>query len=122
MTHPTPRALTRRGFLATSLGAAATIGLAACGGGSTNVPGQQQSAPAGDGGAAGYDGPKVDLKFWNGFTGGDGAFMKKLVDEFNTSHPNIAISVQTMQWADYYAKLLQDSLLRASADTAEALA
>lgn len=106
MTHPTPRALTRRGFLATSLGAAATIGLAACGGGgSAGVPGQQQSAPAGDGGAAGYDGPKVDLKFWNGFTGGDGPVMKKLVEQFNSEHDNIAVAMNTMQWADYYATL-----------------
>lgn len=105
MTPPTPRSLSRRGFLATSLGAAATLGLAACGGGSAGVPGQQQSAPAGDGGAAGYDGPKVDLKFWNGFTGGDGPIMKQLVDKFNSEHPNIAVAMNIMQWADYYATL-----------------
>ena len=97
--------LTRRGFLATGLGVAATAGLAACGGsGSSGVPGSNQ-APAGDGGAAGYDGPAVTLQFWNGFTGGDGAFMKKLVTQFQTEHQNIKISMNTMQWADYYAKL-----------------
>lgn len=46
----TPSAVTRRGFLATSLGAAATVGLAACGGKSPNVPGSNP-APSGGGGA-----------------------------------------------------------------------
>ena len=105
MTQPTdPRSLSRRGFLATSLGAAATVGLAACGGGgSAGVPGSSQ-AP-GDGGASGYSGPNVSLNFWNGFTGGDGAFMKKLVQQFNTEHPNIKVTMNVMQWVDYYAKL-----------------
>lgn len=100
----TPSAVTRRGFLATSLGAAATVGLAACGGKSPNVPGSNP-APSGGGGAQGYDGPAVALSFWNGFTGGDGPFMKKLVDKFNGEHPNIKVTMNTQQWADYYAKL-----------------
>jgi multiple sugar transport system substrate-binding protein len=105
MTQPSiQRSLSRRGFLATSLGAAATVGLAACGQGSGGVPGQQQSAPGG-GGASGYEGPNVALNFWNGFTGGDGPIMKKLVEQFNTEHPNIKVTMNVMQWADYYAKL-----------------
>jgi multiple sugar transport system substrate-binding protein len=104
MTQPHPNPLTRRGFLATSLGAAATVGLSACGGGSSNVPGQNP-APAGQGGAEGYDGPAVALNFWNGFTGGDGKVMKKLVDKFNSEHDNIKVTMNTQQWADYYAKL-----------------
>ena len=66
-------------------------------------PGNQ--APAGDGGAAGYDGPAVTLTFWNGFTGGDGPIMKKLVQQFSTEHENIKVTMNTLQWADYYAKL-----------------
>lgn len=97
--------LSRRGLLAVGLGAAATAGLSACGGGgSSNVPGAQKPA-AGNGGASGYSGPAVTLKFWNGFTGGDGAFMKKLTDKFQTEHANIKIEANTMQWANYYAKL-----------------
>ena len=53
----------------------------------------------------GYTGPKVALPFWNGFTGGDGPFMKQLVDQFNAEHPNIEVTMNTMQWADYYQKL-----------------
>ena len=47
----------------------------------------------------------MSLAFWNGFTGGDGPFMKKLVEQFNSEHPNIAVTMNTMQWADYYTKL-----------------
>src|SRR5215207_253697 len=105
MTQPSiQRSLSRRSFLATSLGAAATVGLAACGQGSGGVPGQQQSAPGG-GGASGYSGPAVTLAFWNGFTGGDGPIMKQLVNQFNSEHDNIKVTMNTLQWADYYAKL-----------------
>ncbi len=104
MTTPDPLFLTRRGFLTTSLGVAATVGLTACGSGSAGVPGGNQ-APAGEGGAAGYDGPAVTLTFWNGFTGGDGPIMKQLVEQFSTEHENIKVTMNTLQWQDYYAKL-----------------
>lgn len=84
-----------------ALGAAGA--LAACGSGSSGKPG---AAPAnGDGGAKGYEGPAVELDFWNGFTGGDGPFMRKIVDAFNAEHPNIKVKMTVMQWADYYTKL-----------------
>jgi multiple sugar transport system substrate-binding protein len=104
MIQPGTHALTRRGFLATSLGVAATVGLTACGGGSANVPGQQQEAPGG-GGAEGYDGPAVSLAFWNGFTGGDGAFMKQMIETFNSEHENIEVQMNTLEWADFYSKV-----------------
>jgi multiple sugar transport system substrate-binding protein len=96
--------LSRRTVLYGALGIAGAAGLSACGAGSGGVPGQAPAA-TGNGGATGYNGPKVALAFWNGFTGGDGPFMKRLVDQFNSEHPNIAVSMNTMQWADYYAKL-----------------
>src|SRR5690606_41176010 len=43
--------------------------------------------------------------FWNGFTGGDGPVMQKLVDTFNAEHPNITVKMTVMEWADYYAKI-----------------
>ena len=45
------------------------------------------------------------LAFWNGFTGGDGPFMKQMVEEFNKANPNVTVSMNTLQWADYYAKV-----------------
>jgi multiple sugar transport system substrate-binding protein len=85
--------------LGVGLGAAATLTAAGCGQGSA-----ERASSAGDGGKN-YDGPKVDLKLWNGFTGGDGAIFKQLVTKFNGEHNNIALSVTTYEWADYYAKL-----------------
>lgn len=93
--------ISRRSILGGAAAVGMTAALSACGK-SANNP---EPAASGDGGAAGYDGPKVTLAFWNGFTGGDGAFMKKLVDQFVAEHANIAVTVQTMQWADYYTKL-----------------
>jgi multiple sugar transport system substrate-binding protein len=85
------------------IGAAGAAGLlAGCGEGSAGKPG---AAATGDGGAKGYDGPNVDLDFWNGFTGGDGPFMRKLVDQFHAEHTNIKVKMTVMQWADYYTKL-----------------
>ncbi|MEU8328107.1 ABC transporter substrate-binding protein [Micromonospora sp. NPDC048839] len=86
--------------LGLGLGAAASLTLAGCGGGDDNA-----SGPAAGNGGKEYTGPKVDLKLWNGFTGGDGDIFKALVNQFNAEHQNIAVSVATYQWEDYYNKL-----------------
>ena len=31
--------------------------------------------------------------------------MNKLVDQFNSEHPNIKVSMNTIQWADFYQKV-----------------
>ncbi|MEV4541953.1 multiple sugar transport system substrate-binding protein [Micromonospora echinaurantiaca] len=84
--------------LGLGLGAAATLTLAGCGD-------DDASGPAAGNGGKDYTGPKVDLKLWNGFTGGDGDIFKALVNQFNTEHQNIAVSIATYQWDDYYNKL-----------------
>jgi multiple sugar transport system substrate-binding protein len=86
--------------LGVGLGAATALGLAGCG----DDPTDSGPAASGDGGKT-YTGPKVDLLLWNGFTGGDGDIFKKLVTQFNGEHQNIAVTVATYQWEDYYAKL-----------------
>ena len=93
--------LSRRGVL--GMGAALGVGAAvsACGGGSAGAPGQQ----AADVGEGAYEGEKVTLGFWNGFTGGDGAFMKQMVETFNSEHDNIAVEMNTLEWADFYSKV-----------------
>ncbi|GAB3816481.1 ABC transporter substrate-binding protein [Micromonospora zhanjiangensis] len=83
--------------LGAGLGAATALSLAGCGGG-------KDATQAGNGGKD-YTGPKVDLKLWNGFTGGDGDIFKALVDKFNSEHANIALAVTTFKWDDYYTKL-----------------
>jgi multiple sugar transport system substrate-binding protein len=98
--------LNRRQFLGLGAGAGASMLLAACGGGTSTPPG------AGGGGGGGqfgegkeYTGPNVSLAFWNGFTGGDGPFMRKLVEQFNGEHQNIKVSMNVLQWADFYPKV-----------------
>jgi multiple sugar transport system substrate-binding protein len=94
--------LTRRGFL----GAAGVLGgaaaLAACGG--TSKPGGGGDTGAAAGGTA-YNGPKVSLAFWNGWTGADGDFAKKMVAEFNQKTPNVHVQMNVYQWADFFQKL-----------------
>ena len=104
MTHtPSSPILPRRLFLG-SLGAVgASAALAACGGGSTPPGAAPTSGAFGKGDT--YTGPKVALAFWNGFTGGDGPFMKQMVEEFNKANPNVTVSMNTLQWADYYSKV-----------------
>ncbi|MFF5079694.1 extracellular solute-binding protein [Actinoplanes sp. NPDC000266] len=94
----------RRGLLGLTAGAGGAVLLSACGDSGPNekvTGGGQNAAPA----PTAYTGPNVALAFWNGFTGGDGPFMKKLVDQFNTENPNIKVSMNTYQWADYYQKV-----------------
>jgi multiple sugar transport system substrate-binding protein len=89
--------------------AAMTIALTACGGKSSDEATGEDTA-AGDADAAAsttYDGPNVELAFWNGFTGGDGPFMRDLVQQFNSEHPNIKVKMVVHQWADYYQKVPQ---------------
>src|SRR4051812_34810099 len=75
-----PGASRRRRLALGSVSIVAGLALAACGGGVT-----PEEAAQGGGGAEApeftgeYDGPDVELAYWNGFTGGDGPFMQKMV-------------------------------------------
>jgi multiple sugar transport system substrate-binding protein len=99
------RQLSRKRFVVTAAGAGASLFLAACGGSSSSeATGGDAASTSGDGGKS-YSGPKVDLQFWNGFTGGDGPFMRQMVDQFNGEHDNIKVKMVVQQWADYYQKV-----------------
>jgi len=97
------RRLTRQDFLLLSAGAGAGIVLAGCGGGPQSNPAVQ--GQGGGGGGKEYNGPKVDLAFWNGFTGGDGPYMQKLVAEFSANEKNINVAMNTVDWTEYYQKV-----------------
>lgn len=98
---------TRRGLIGAGLGISSAAVLAACGGGrsANNSGGTKPPDTNAEPAATSYDGPTVTLAFWNGFTGGDGTFMKRIVDDFVTDHPNIKVTTTTMQWSDFYQKL-----------------
>jgi multiple sugar transport system substrate-binding protein len=98
--------LTRRKFVAVTAGAGAAFLLASCGGKSGDEVAGGGGGEA-TGGGSGYTGPNVDLQFWNGFTGGDGPFMRDLVKQFDSEHDNIKVKMVVQQWADYYQKVPQ---------------
>jgi multiple sugar transport system substrate-binding protein len=85
------------------------IAVTACGGKSSDeaTGGDTEAADANAAASTTYDGPNVELAFWNGFTGGDGPFMRDLVQQFNSEHPNIKVKMVVHQWADYYQKVPQ---------------
>jgi multiple sugar transport system substrate-binding protein len=97
--HVLNATMNRRGFL--FLGASAAV-LSACGGGS-GVGGPQQSSGGTFTGS--YDGPTVNLDYWNGFTGGDGPTMVAMVKDFGEAHDNVKVKNTTVQWADFYQRL-----------------
>ena len=97
-------ALSRRQLLAIGGAAAAVAGLSACGGGKSAqeaAGGSQPSATF----TGGYNGPAVTLSYWNGFTGGDGPFMKQMVADFMKENPKIKVSANTVEWAQYYQRM-----------------
>jgi multiple sugar transport system substrate-binding protein len=96
--RPLGRRLTRQDFLLLSAGAGAGLALAGCGGGGTAVQ------TAGDGGKT-YKGPKVNLAFWNGLTGGEGPYIQELVQEFNSQSKNIKVSMNIVEWDTFYQKV-----------------
>ena len=97
------RRVTRQEFLLMSAGAGAGFVLAGCGGGPEENPAVQQQAGAGSGKE--YNGPKVNLSFWNGFTGGDGPFMRRMVEQFSSQENNIDVTMNTVEWPEYYQKV-----------------
>lgn len=80
-------------------GVALALGLAGCSGGGTSSSGELQVS--GDS----YDGPAVELQFWNPFTGPDGAHFQTMVDDFNKKNPKVKVTMTSMAAADLYSKL-----------------
>ncbi|SEP90703.1 ABC transporter substrate-binding protein [Streptomyces radiopugnans] len=93
----------RRSFLGAAGALAGTGLLTACGGGTklgADDSGPDE-APEFDGGE--YDGPKVTLQYWNGFTGGDGPHMRAMLKAFNKEYAGrIEVRNTTRQWQDLY--------------------
>jgi len=77
------------------VGAGASAGASAGAGGSA----------AASGGAGSIQPPAtaVNLEFWNPFTGGDGPYLKGIVDQFNKETPNVQVKFTTQK--DLYGSL-----------------
>src|SRR3712207_9235459 len=104
--RPRRGGLTRRDFLVVSGGATAGLILSSCGGGASDNPAVSGNQGSNTGGAS-YDGPKVELAFWNGFTGGDGPYMKDLVEQFSSENDSIDVKMIVQEWVDFYQKVPQ---------------
>ncbi len=48
----------------------------------------------------------MDLVFWGGWTGPDGDVMHQMVDQFNKEHPEINVTLTTLQWTPLFDKFL----------------
>ena len=81
--------------------------VAACGGGTKASPTVAASvAPGASSGATGAIQPPataVNIDFWNPFTGGDGPFLRGIVDTFNKETPNVKVKFTTQK--DLYGSL-----------------
>ncbi len=49
---------------------------------------------------------RVELSFWNGFTGPDGRVMLEIIRQFNQENPGVHVTMQRMEWSTYYNKLM----------------
>jgi multiple sugar transport system substrate-binding protein len=86
-------AMARRRFLGLGAGAALTAGLAAC------------SSPLASG-LTGAQPDTADVIFWNLFTGGDGANMVLMEQNFRKTHPGVSLEATILGWGNpYYTKL-----------------
>lgn len=48
---------------------------------------------------------KDKLVLWSLFSGGDGDFMEKIIEEYNATNPTKKVQSVMLVWADYYTKL-----------------
>lgn len=104
-------------MMSLTMAAVMTLSLAGCGGGGT-APTTKAAEPAEtkaettaeakaeETTAAQTSGEKTTITFINGFTGGDGPFMTKIVDAFNESQDQYFI--EQLQDADHYTKFKSD--------------
>ncbi|MHB8636599.1 MAG: extracellular solute-binding protein [Fimbriimonadaceae bacterium] len=62
------------------------------------------------GGVGGLGGKRVEISFWNGWTGPDGRAMLSIIRRFNKANPDIDVSMQRIDWANYYNKLMVSAI------------
>lgn len=104
--EPARPGLGRRGLLLGAGAASTILTAAACSGGQSVGGSDKASVAVSEPFTAGYDGPDVTITFWNGFTGGDGPYMKQLVEEFTAENPKITVKQSSLEWPDFYSKVV----------------
>jgi len=48
----------------------------------------------------------IQLIYWNGLTGSDGATMVEMVEKYTEENPDVSVRVEMMEWGTYFDKLL----------------
>src|SRR3954470_5112927 len=91
---------TRRRLIASFVTICALFGTAGC---VSALPTVDAGPPLSE---DGYTGPPITIEYWNGFTGGDGPYMRAMVDEFNATHDNITVESNTLGWSDFYQRIV----------------
>jgi multiple sugar transport system substrate-binding protein len=94
--------LDRRAFLRWGTALAATTALAAC---SRRLGVDQAGVDDAFSSSGSYDGPPVELTFWNGWTGGEGPVALDLIDQFHKDHSNVTVTMVLVPWDPYYQKV-----------------
>ncbi|MFS2020375.1 hypothetical protein ACEN88_27835, partial [Massilia sp. CT11-108] len=73
-------------------------------------------------GLAGVNAPargQVEVRMWTLLSGGDGARMRALVDDFNASQRDVRVVSTTLKWGEpFYTKLITASVVGAGPDVA----
>ncbi|MBA2941501.1 ABC transporter substrate-binding protein [Paenibacillus sp. CGMCC 1.16610] len=92
-----------------------TMVLSGCSATKTAEPAAATTAPAASTAAAtkapepAKSGEKITINFWNPFSGNDGPFMKKIVDNYNKSQDKYNVKMTIQPNGDYY-KLLDTAI------------
>jgi multiple sugar transport system substrate-binding protein len=62
---------------------------------------------------------QVEVRMWTLLSGGDGARMRALVDDFNASQRDVRVTSTTLKWGEpFYTKLITASVVGAGPDVA----
>ncbi|MEH7383352.1 ABC transporter substrate-binding protein [Bacillus sp. JJ1533] len=56
--------------------------------------------------SSGNDDQKMELTFWSLFGGGDGEYMKAIINSFNNEHPEIYVKSVDIEFSEFYPKLM----------------
>ena len=60
---------------------------------------------------------QVEVRMWTLLSGGDGARMRALVDDFNASQRDVRVVSTTLKWGEpFYTKLITSSVVGAGPD------
>jgi len=63
--------------------------------------------------------PPVEVRLWTLLSGGDGARMRALIDDFNASQRGVRVVSTTLKWGEpFYTKLITSSVVGAGPDIA----